>query len=69
MNMFPIIFGALTFVSTLVGGLFAVRYRKRSGILAAFAAGVLIAEFGVQGHIFKCQIRAISLFTSTPYDI
>ena len=43
MNRFAIIFGALTFVSTLAGGLFAVRYRKRSGILAAFAAGVLIA--------------------------
>ena len=43
MNMFPIIFGALTFISTLAGGLFAVRYRKRFGILAAFAAGVLIA--------------------------
>jgi len=43
MNRFAIIFGALTFVSTLAGGLFAVRYRKRFGILAAFAAGVLIA--------------------------
>lgn len=41
--MFAIIFGALTFVSTLADGLFAVRYRKRFGILAAFAAGVLIA--------------------------
>jgi zinc transporter ZupT len=43
MNWVPIIFGALTFVSTLAGGLFAVRYRERFGILAAFAAGVLIA--------------------------
>ncbi len=43
MNIFPIIFGVLTFVSTLAGGLFAVRYRKRFEILAAFAAGVLIA--------------------------
>jgi zinc transporter ZupT len=43
MNKFPIIFGALTFCSTLVGGLFAVRFRTRIGILAAFAAGVLIA--------------------------
>jgi zinc transporter ZupT len=43
MNRFSIIFGALTFVSTLAGGLFAVRYRERFGILAAFAAGVLIA--------------------------
>jgi hypothetical protein len=41
MNMFPIIFGGLTFVFTLVGGLFAVRYRKRFRILAAFAAGTL----------------------------
>ncbi len=44
-NIFPIVFGALTFLSTLAGGLFAVRYRKRFGILAAFAAGVLIAVF------------------------
>ena len=43
MNIFPIIFSMLTFVSTTVGGLFALRYRKRFDILAAFAAGVLIA--------------------------
>src|SRR4030042_5077305 len=43
MNRFAIIFGAITFISTLVGGLIAVRYRKRFGMLAAFAAGVLIA--------------------------
>jgi zinc transporter ZupT len=43
MNRVAIISGALTFVSTLAGGLFAVRYRERFGILAAFAAGVLIA--------------------------
>ena len=41
--MFPILFGILTFISTLIGGLVAVRYRNRFGILAAFAAGVLIA--------------------------
>ena len=41
--MYPVIFGALTFISTLGGGLFAVRYRKRIGMLAAFSAGVLIA--------------------------
>ena len=43
MNMFPNIFSAITFVSTMVGGLFSVRYRKRLGMLEAFAAGVLIA--------------------------
>jgi len=41
--VYPVIFGALTFISTLGGGLFAVRYRKRIGMLAAFSAGVLIA--------------------------
>ena len=41
--MIPIVFGVVTFVSTLLGGLFAIRYRKRFGILAAFAAGVLIS--------------------------
>ncbi len=43
MNTIPIVFGLITFVSTLLGGLFAIHYRKRFGILAAFAAGVLIA--------------------------
>jgi zinc transporter ZupT len=43
MNMFPLIFGVLTFGSTLLGGLCAIRYRKRSEILAAFAAGVVTA--------------------------
>ena len=43
MTMIPIVFGVVTFFSTLLGGLFAIRYRKRFGILAAFAAGVLIS--------------------------
>ncbi len=43
MKIFPIIFGAITFFSTLMGGLCAIHYRKSFGILAAFAAGVLIA--------------------------
>jgi zinc transporter, ZIP family len=43
MNIYPIMFGVFTFLSTLLGGLCAIRYRKRSGVLAAFAAGVLIA--------------------------
>ncbi len=39
----PVMFGAVTFASTLLGGLLAVRYREKFGILAAFAAGVLMA--------------------------
>ena len=41
--MFPVIFSTLTLVSTGVGGLLAVRYWRSLAILAAFAAGVLIA--------------------------
>ena len=41
--MFQIIFGVFTFVFTMLGGLFAVRYRNKFGMLAAFAAGILIA--------------------------
>jgi zinc transporter ZupT len=43
MNLFSILFSVMTFFSTLFGGLMALRYRKNFGILAAFAAGVLIA--------------------------
>jgi len=43
MNPLPIIFSAITFVSTLSGGLIAARFRSRFGIIAAFASGVLIA--------------------------
>ncbi len=58
--MFPIIFGALTFASTLLGGLLAVRYRKRFGILAAFAAGVLIAVsfFDLLPEAFRLATKA-----------
>ncbi len=43
MSITPVIFGVVTFFYTLLGGLFAIHFRERFGILAAFAAGVLIA--------------------------
>ncbi len=43
MNYLPVVFGALTFASTMAGGLIAARFRNRVGIITAFAAGVLIA--------------------------
>lgn len=43
MHLSSILFGTIAFVSTMTGGLFAVRFRKNSGALNAFAAGVLIA--------------------------
>ena len=39
----PIIFSAATFFSTLLGGLFAVRFKDKLHPLMAFAAGVLLA--------------------------
>jgi len=41
--MDAIIFSAVAFLSTMIGGLAAARLRGRFGILASFAAGVLIA--------------------------
>jgi zinc transporter ZupT len=43
MSIESLIFGAATFFSTLFGGLFAAKFRKRFGLIAAFAGGVLIA--------------------------
>ena len=41
--MDAVIFSAVAFLSTMAGGLAAARLRSRFGILASFAAGVLIA--------------------------
>ena len=43
MNLDAVILAVVTFFSTLIGGLLATRYRHRFGLIAAFAAGVLIA--------------------------
>jgi zinc transporter ZupT len=43
MNLLPVLFSAITFVSTLSGGLVAARFRNRFGVITAFASGVLIA--------------------------
>jgi zinc transporter ZupT len=41
--MDAVLFSAVAFLSTMTGGLAAARLRSRFGVLAAFAAGVLIA--------------------------
>jgi len=43
MDYYPFVFGAVTFFSTLSGGLAAVKYRNQYGASSALAAGVLIA--------------------------
>lgn len=42
MHMLPVILAATTFVSTLLGGLVGIRYRKRLHRLLGFTAGVVI---------------------------
>ena len=43
MNWLPVVFGAITFASTLSGGLIAARFSNRFGVITAFASGVLIS--------------------------
>jgi zinc transporter ZupT len=43
MILSPLIISTITFLSTLLGGGVAARYRARYGILIAFAGGVLVA--------------------------
>jgi zinc transporter ZupT len=43
MNYYAFIFGAMTFISTLCGGLVAIKYSSKYGAISALSAGVLIA--------------------------
>ncbi|HTY81327.1 MAG TPA: ZIP family metal transporter [Dehalococcoidales bacterium] len=43
MRYYPIILSFITFLATLAGGWVAARNRSRFGVIAAFAAGILIA--------------------------
>ena len=42
MAIFIIILSILTFASTLLGGLFAIRFKNKLHYIMAFASGVLI---------------------------
>jgi ZIP family zinc transporter len=43
MNIYSILFSIIVFFTTIGGGLFAIKYRSRLGIIEAFVAGVLLA--------------------------
>jgi zinc transporter ZupT len=55
-----LITAAITFSATLAGGVLAVKFRRRIGILAAFTAGVLIALtfFDLLPQIFMLSQKA-----------
>lgn len=44
--MVPFFFAVMTFFSTLLGGVFAIRYQHRMNLLMGFAAGVLLGVVG-----------------------
>ena len=62
MNFMPIIFSILTFVSTLLGGLFAIKYKSKIHYIMAFAAGVLlgVVSFDIFPEIIE-QIKTYNL--------
>ncbi len=66
MNIFtPIIFSVATFISTYLGGLFAVKFKDKLHFIMAFAAGVLLGV--VSFDIFPEIIEQINVnnFNST----
>jgi len=58
MILTPIIFSILTFISTLLGGLFAIKYKSKIHYIMAFAAGVLlgVVSFDILPEIIE-QIK------------
>lgn len=59
MNFVPIIFSALAFLATLLGGLFALRFKEKMRFIMAFSAGILLGV--VAFEIFPEIIEGVSL--------
>lgn len=64
--MTPLIFSVFTFISTLAGGLFAIRNRSRLHLIISFTAGVLISLtfFDIIPEVF--ELAAASNLDTTP---
>jgi len=67
MNYIPIIFSILTFVSTFLGGIFAIRYKSKIHYIMAFAAGVLLGV--VSFDIFPEIIEEVKINDFNPMGI
>ncbi len=65
--MQTILFSLLTFVSTFLGGLFAVRFKNHLHSIMAFAAGVLLGV--VCFDIFPEIIEQIKIYDFKPSDV
>jgi ZIP family zinc transporter len=66
MDFIAIIFSLITFFSTFLGGLFAIRFKKQIHYIMAFAAGVLIGV--VSFDILPEIIEQIKIFDFNPSE-
>lgn len=66
-NIEPVIFSILTFFSTFLGGIFAIKNKKRIHYVMAFAAGVLLGV--VAFDIFPEIIGQVKTFGFNPVDV
>ena len=67
MNFIPIIVSLLTFISTFLGGIFAMRYKNRMHYIMAFAAGVLLGV--VTFDIFPEIIEQIKTYNFNSVEV
>lgn len=68
MNIFwPIIFSVATFLSTYLGGLFAIKFKEKLHFIMAFAAGVLLGV--VSFDIFPEIIEMVSKNSFDPIGV
>lgn len=67
MQFQPIIFSILTFISTFLGGMFAVKFKEKLHFIMAFAAGVLLGV--VSFDVFPEIIEQIKIYSFEPIGI
>jgi len=67
MNFQPILFSLLTFLSTFLGGLFAVRFKNKFHYIMAFAAGVLLGV--VSFDILPEIIEQLKIYNFNSIDV
>src|SRR3989344_2586020 len=68
MNIFtPIFFSLVAFISTYLGGLFAVRFKNKLHFIMAFAAGVLLGV--VSFEIFPEIIEQVNVNNFSPIEV
>jgi zinc transporter ZupT len=67
MNFIPLIFALITFISTFLGGLFAIKFRNSIHYIMAFAAGVLLGI--VSFDIFPEIISQVQTYAFNPVHV